>query len=107
MNIVAEEEGFDPKLFTVMKCDLCSFQSVRAFVEDLSRFKAGRPLDRLVCNAAVYQPSLAHAKYSADDIEQQMQTNYLSHFLLTSLLVSCSWIRSLFRWCLHQASSVD
>jgi protochlorophyllide reductase len=105
MNIVAEEEGFDPKLFTVMKCDLCSFRSVRAFVEDLSRFKAGRPLDRLVCNAAVYQPSLAHAKYSADDIEQQMQTNYLSHFLLTSLLVSYPCRCSLSRWCLQRVSS--
>ena len=88
MNLVAEEEGFDPKSFTVMECDLGSFQSVRDFVDNLMEFKADKPVDRLVCNAAVYQPSLPYAKYSTDGIEQQLQTNYLSHFLLSSLLVS-------------------
>lgn len=87
MNLVAEEEGFDPTSFTVMKCDLASFQSVRDFVGELKEFKAERPIDRLVCNAAMYQPSLPYAKYSTDGIEMQMQTNYLSHFLLSSLLV--------------------
>ena len=87
MNVVAEVEGFDPKSFTVMKLDLASFQSVRDFVTELNEFKAGKPLDRLVCNAAVYQPSLPEAKFTDDGFEQQLQINHLSHFLLSSLLV--------------------
>lgn len=88
MNLVAEEEGFDPNLFTVMKCDLQSFKSVRDFAEDLKELTAGQPLDRLVCNAAVYQPSLPTAKWTEDGFEQQLQTNHLSHFLLCSLLLN-------------------
>ena len=87
MSTVAEVEGFDPKSFTIMKLDLASFQSVRDFVAELKEFKADKPLDRLVCNAAVYQPSLPDAKYTEDGHEQQLQINHLSHFLLSSLLV--------------------
>lgn len=87
MEIIADEEGFS-KDFTAMRCDLASFASVRQFVNDLKAFKIGKPLDRLVCNAAVYQPTLDYAKYTEDEIEQQLQINHLSHFLLTSLLVS-------------------
>lgn len=88
MNLIAEEEDFNPKDYTVMECDLQSFDSVRHFAKELIEFKAEKPLDRLVCNAAVYQPSLDYAKWTVDNHEQQMQTNFLSHFLLTSLLVS-------------------
>ncbi|RYY80693.1 hypothetical protein EON63_16605 [archaeon] len=41
----------------------------------------------MVCNAGVYQPTLDYPQYSDDDIEQQIQINFLSHFLMTSLLV--------------------
>jgi len=88
MAEIAELDGFDSKSFTAMHCDLGSFDSVRSFVKELQDFKSGKPLDRLVCNAAVYQPTLDYAKYTVDNIEQQMQTNFLSHFLLSSLLVS-------------------
>ena len=47
----------------------------------------GKPIDRLICNAGVYQPSLPYAKWSADGHEQTMQINYLSHFLMVSLLM--------------------
>eukprot|EP00981_Chlorochromonas_danica_P003884 scaffold735_cov159-Ochromonas_danica.AAC.16 len=87
MEQVAEEEGFDKKDFTMIHCDLASFASVRKFVDDLKEFKVGKPLDRLVCNAAVYQPTLDYAKYTEDDIEQQIQINHLSHFLMISLLI--------------------
>ena len=95
MSTVAEVEGFDPKSFTIMKLDLASFQSVRDFVAELKEFKADKPLDRLVCNAAVYQPSLPDAKYTEDGHEQQLQINHLSHFLLSSLLVRDSETSSL------------
>ena len=87
MNAVADAEGFDTNSFTCLPLDLASFQSVREFVQKLDEFRSGKPVDRLICNAAVYQPSLPYAKFTEDGIEQQMQINYLSHFLLTSLLV--------------------
>lgn len=86
MRAVMEEEGFDAKNFTPIKCDLNSFASVRAFAKELGDVTFDRPVDRLVCNAALYQP-LAEPQWSQDGIEQQMQTNFLSQFLLTSLMV--------------------
>ena len=87
MEAVAEIDEFDPELFTPMEVELNSFESVRKFCADLDEFKLGRPLDRLLCNAAVYQPSLPYAKWSVDGHEQQMQINFLSHFLMISILL--------------------
>ena len=87
MEVIAELDEFDEDSFTAMHCELNSFASVRSFCDELLEFKAGKPLDRLICNAAVYQPSLPYAKWSVDGHEQQMQINYLSHFLMTSLLL--------------------
>ena len=50
------------------------------------RIRGDRPIDRLVCNAAVYQPTLAYPKWTVDGHEQQLQINYLSHFLLLAAL---------------------
>eukprot|EP01041_Mallomonas_annulata_P012887 gene12887-27181_t len=87
MNNVAEEEQFNTENFKVMELDLASFSSVRKFAKNLIEFKSDKPLDRIVCNAAVYQPSLPYAKFTEDGHEQQLQINYLSHFLLLSLLM--------------------
>jgi short-subunit dehydrogenase len=35
-----------------------------------------KPVDRLICNAGVYQPSLDYAKWSVDNHEQTMQINF-------------------------------
>jgi hypothetical protein len=59
MQQVAEKEGFDKSKFTILELDLASFDSTRKFVAKLNNLKKGRPLDRLVCNAAVYQPALS------------------------------------------------
>lgn len=88
MKRIAEINNFDEDNFSVLNLDLGSFKSVRQFVSDLKTFKGSRPLDRLVCNAAVYQPALSVPRYSSDDIEQQLQINHLSHFLLCSLLIN-------------------
>jgi protochlorophyllide reductase len=82
MEAVAELDGFDAECFTTMHCELASFDSVRNFCKNVEEFRLGKPIDRLICNAGVYQPSLDHAKWSADDHEQTMQINYLSHFLM-------------------------
>ena len=80
-------DEMDPKRYTILECDLQKFDSVRNFVDEVKKLKGDIPIDRLVCNAAVYQPSLDTAKYTPDGFEQQLQTNYLSHFLLTSLIL--------------------
>ena len=88
MEAVAELDEFpNMHLFTPMHVELNSFASVRKFCEELGEFKCGKPLDRLICNAGVYQPSLPYAKWSEDGHEQQMQINYLSHFLMVSKLM--------------------
>ena len=58
MQSIALEEGFDdlPGKYTVLPLDLGSFQSTRDFVKILKK-KFPKPLERLVCNAAVYQPA--------------------------------------------------
>jgi len=87
MEAVAEVEEFDMDNFSPMEVELNSFESVRKFCKDLQKFLLGRPLDRLICNAGIYQPSLPYAKWSVDGHEQTMQVNYLSHFLMISLLL--------------------
>jgi len=87
MEVVAEMDGLDPENFTPMHVELNSFESVRKFCNDVKKFKSNKPLDRLVCNAGIYQPSLPYAKWSEDGHEQTMQTNYLSHLLMVSELL--------------------
>jgi len=87
MKVVAEVEGFDQDRFTAMHLDLASFASVNKFVEELNAFRGDRPIDRLACNAAVYQPTLDYPKWTEDGHEQQLQINYLGHFLLTSKIM--------------------
>jgi len=84
MEAVAELDGFAMDRFTPMQCELNSFDSVRKFCNDVKAFKKSKPIDRLICNAGVYQPSLPYPKWSADGHEQTMQINFLSHFLMIS-----------------------
>lgn len=58
MKQIGEAEGFDSSKYSVLELDLASFESTRRFVTKLNAFKGSRPIDRLVCNAAVYQPAL-------------------------------------------------
>lgn len=87
MEAVAELDEFDLDNFTPMHLELNSFDSVHKFCEELKEYKLTKPIDRLICNAGVYQPSLDYAKWSADGHEQTMQVNYLSHFLMISKLL--------------------
>jgi len=87
MKVIAELEGFDQDRFTAMHLDLASFTSVNKFIEELDAFRGDRAIDRLACNAAVYQPTLDYPKWTEDGHEQQLQINYLGHFLLTSKIM--------------------
>jgi protochlorophyllide reductase len=58
MEEVIKMEGFDESSLKILELDLGSFDSTKKFVTKLRDFKKNKGLDRLVCNAAVYQPSL-------------------------------------------------
>jgi protochlorophyllide reductase len=81
----AKSVGMPKDSYTVMHCDLSSMNSVKQFVENFRR--SGRPLDVLVCNAAVYLPTAKEPRYTADGFELSVGTNHLGHFLLANLLM--------------------
>lgn len=89
MDVVAELDGFNKDNFTPMHCELNSFESVSELCDKVKEFSLGKPIDRLICNAGVYQPTLPYAKWSKDGHEQTMQINFLSHFLMISKLMDC------------------
>lgn len=81
----AREVGMAAGSYTVMHLDLASLESVRAFVKTFR--ESGKPLDALVCNAAVYLPLLKEPQRSADGYELSVATNHLGHFLLCNLML--------------------
>jgi len=85
MAQAADSLGFVSGTYTSLQIDLGSQASVRAFVD---AFRAtGRPLDALVCNAAVYLPLLKEPARSPEGYEISVATNHLGHFLLSTLLL--------------------
>ena len=70
---------------THLQVDLGDLDSVRQLVSDFHA--SGRPLDALICNAAVYLPRLQHPERSPQGYELSMATNHLGHFLLIHLLL--------------------
>lgn len=81
----AKSVGMSKENYTIMHLDLASLDSVRQFVDNFKRSE--RPLDVLVCNAAVYQPTAKEPSYTADGFELSVGTNHLGHFLLARLLI--------------------
>lgn len=81
----AKAVGIPKENYTVMHLDLASLESVRQFVDTFRRSE--RPLDVLVCNAAVYQPTAKEPTFTADGFEISVGTNHLGHFLLSRLLL--------------------
>jgi len=67
------------------RLDLSSFASVQDFASSMDR-----PIDLLVCNAGLNSASAnqePEGQLSVDQVDVLYQTNYLSHFLLTLLLL--------------------
>ena len=81
----AKSAGIPRENYTVMHLDLASLDSVRQFAENFRR--TGKPLDVVVCNAAVYQPTAKEPTFTADGFEISVGTNHLGHFLLAKLLL--------------------
>ncbi len=61
--------------------DVSSLASVRAFADAWN--KEGQPLHVLLCNAGIM---MGPPRRSVDDVDLQIATNYLGHFLLCQLL---------------------
>ena len=66
----------------VIKCDLASFASVREFCKQVN--KEEKKVDILINNAAAFSTERV---LTEDGQEMVFQINYLSHFLLTNLLM--------------------
>lgn len=81
----ARSVGMSKENYTVMHLDLASFESVRQFADNFRL--SGRPLDVLVCNAAVYLPTAKEPSFTAEGFELSVGTNHLGHFLLARLLL--------------------
>lgn len=81
----AKRVGMAKGTYSVMHLDLASLESVRQFVDNFRR--SGKPLDVLVCNAAVYLPTDKDPTFTADGFELSVGTNHLGHFLLSRLLL--------------------
>ena len=71
----------DAGTLTVAKLDLADPASIRAFAA--AYLTAGTPLDLLINNAGIMATPLGLTPLG---IEQQLGTNHLGHFLLTTLL---------------------
>jgi protochlorophyllide reductase len=74
----AQELEIPQGSYSIMQVDLGDLESVRRFARE---FKAsGRPLDALVCNAAIYMPLIKEPQRSPEGFELTMTTNHLGHF---------------------------
>ena len=91
-NNDTEEEEEDPEedstkiswdATTCMKMNLASLASVRTFVKQFLR-QFNNTLDILVLNGGIISP---HVITEEDQVEKSFLVNYLSHFLLTQLLL--------------------
>ncbi len=81
----AAARGVDPHQYTLLPIDLGQQSSVRAFVAAVRA--TGRPVDALVCNAAVYLPRLTEPARSPEGYELSVATNHFGHFLLANMLL--------------------
>jgi protochlorophyllide reductase len=81
----ADSLGMSKDSYTLMHIDLGDLDSVRKFVSEFRSI--GRPLNALVCNAAVYMPRLKEPKYSPQGYELNVATNHFGHFLLCNMMM--------------------
>ena len=87
MAEVAKEAGISKNDFVAMKLELASLKSVRDFVRNLKLFLPARPINHLICNAAVYRPADPKPAWTDDGYEMSLGVNHLGHFLLLQLLL--------------------
>jgi protochlorophyllide reductase len=87
MDQAAKEIGINRNDYLAMKLELGSLQSVKDFADNLKAFTPQRPLNHLICNAAVYRPADPVPAWTDDGYEMSVGVNHLGHFLLCQLLL--------------------
>lgn len=87
MDRAAKEIGIKRSDYIAMKLELGSLQSVRDFVDNLKTFTPVRPINHLICNAAVYRPADPVPAWTDDGYEMSFGVNHLGHFLLCQLML--------------------
>ena len=69
-----------------IEIDLSNLDDVRKGCDEiLDRFT--KPINSLICNAAVYKPRLKRPERSAQGFENSMAVNHFGHFLMINLLI--------------------
>ena len=69
-----------------IEIDLSDLEDVRnGCYEILNKFK--KPINSIICNAAVYKPRLKRPERSPQGFENSMAVNHFGHFLLINLLL--------------------
>eukprot|EP01051_Picozoa_sp_SAG22_P017758 SAG22_NODE_2815_length_2184_cov_2.473861_1_plen_182_part_10 len=93
----ASDSGPAPCRCELRLLDLASLASVRRFADDLCAGLGGsRRLRLLVCNGGVNSTSVPHARdqqLTEDGLDRLWQVNFVSHFLLTCLLLPALSLR--------------
>ena len=69
-----------------IEIDLSNLDDVRKGCDEiLERFQ--KPINSLICNAAVYKPRLKRPERSPQGFENSMAVNHFGHFLMINLLI--------------------
>jgi protochlorophyllide reductase len=87
MEAVAKERDIKMTSFLPVYLELGSLKSVREFARELRRLNPLRPLNHLICNAAVYRPTDPKPAFTEDGYELSFGINHLGHFLLLNSLL--------------------
>ena len=87
MDAVAKETGIKKSDYVAMRLELASLQSVKDFVANLRLFLPARPVNHVICNAAVYLPTDPTPSWTDEGYEMSLGVNHLGHFLLAHLLL--------------------
>lgn len=81
----AQTVGMPQDSYSIQHIDLGSLDSVRQFISNFRTL--GRPLDALVCNAAIYMPLIKEPLRSPEGYELTVTTNHLGHFLMCQTML--------------------
>merc|ERR1719160_2273660 len=87
MKKAAKEIGIKLGSILPLRLELGSLQSIKAFAENVYSFCPRRPINHLICNAAVYRPTDPEPAFTDDGFEMSFGVNHLGHFLLVQLLL--------------------
>ena len=77
---------FEMENIHFIEIDLSDLDDVRnGCSEILKKFK--KPINSIICNAAVYKPRLRKPERSAQGFENSMAVNHFGHFIMIDLLL--------------------